>query len=133
VASALIFKGWLEEAMDFHPLVYKLAAGLAVWFVLSAWLFEGGGTTGYLFAVVSLVVLVMVGIPAVLGVVQRTRRRRDEGGGREEGQFGDWASHDVHLSTGPVKGAIATIEAILPIAAVAIGLTIFGVLLHVAR
>src|SRR5260370_39273056 len=99
--------------MDFHPLVYKVAAGLAGWFLLSAWMFDGGGSTGYLFAVVSLVVLVMVGIPAVLGMVQRARRQRDEGGGGE-GQFGDWASRDVDISTGPVKGAIGAVGTILP-------------------
>src|SRR5437588_10407129 len=92
-----------HDAGHFHPWVYKLAAGLAVWFVLSAWLFDGGGSTGYLFGVVSIIVLVMVGIPAVLGLVQRARRQRDEGG-RDEGQFGNWASQDVHISPGPVTG-----------------------------
>ncbi len=72
-----------------------------------------------------------MGIPAVLGMVQRARRQRDEGGGGE-GQFGDWASRDVDISTGPVKGAIAAVETILPIAAVAVGLTVFGLVVHFA-
>src|SRR5260370_15585195 len=116
---------------DVHPVVYKVVAGLAVWFVLSAWIFAGNGTTDYLLAIVSGVILVSVGIPAMLGLTQRANRGRDEHQDHK-GQFGDWASREVHILTGPVKGIFAAVETMLPIAAVAIGMTIFGLVLHFA-
>ncbi len=116
----------------FHPVVYKVLAGLAALFVISSWLFAGHGRTDYLLAVASGVVLVMAGLPALLGLTGRAARRR-RGERAEQGEFGDWASRDVHLSTGPVKGIVAAVETIVPIAAVAFGMLIFGLVLHFAR
>jgi hypothetical protein len=114
-----------RRAGRFHPLVYKTLAGLAVWFVVSSWLFAGHGRTDYLLAVASGVVLAFTGLAALLGMTRREAR--------EKRAFGDWASHDVQIGSGPVKGTIAAIEAIVPIAAVAFGMTIFGLVLHFAR
>ena len=120
-----------RDGGHFHPGVYKILAALAVWFVLSAWIFAGGGMTDPLLVVVSGIVLGMTAIPAVLALIQRARKGREEEG-RADGAFGDWASRDVGIHTGPVKGAIAAIETMLPIAAVAIGMTIFGLVVRVA-
>jgi hypothetical protein len=114
--------------MDFHSGVYKIMAGLALWFVLGAWIFAGGGVTDLVLTVVTLFVLVAVGIPLLLGLTQRARRDRDEHGT----QFGDWVSREVHIHTGPLSGLSATIETTIPIAAVAIGMTVFGVVVHFA-
>src|SRR5262245_6634584 len=118
----------MEEAMDFHPTVYKIVVGLAVWFVLAAWTFAGGGGTDLVLTVVSLFVLVSLAIPTLLALTQRARRGRDE----HDSQFGDWASREVHILTGPVKGIFATVETALPIAAVAVGMTLFGLVVHFA-
>ena len=79
----------------------------------------GGPTDGFLGA---------VGIPLLLGLTQRARRGHEERGT----QFGDWASREVHIHTGPLKGLSATIESLIPIAAVAVGMTVFGVVVHFA-
>jgi hypothetical protein len=113
----------------FHTFVYKLLAGLAVWFVLASWIFAGHGQTDFLLAVVSGIVLVMAGIPGALGLIRYRNRRRQNRAERED-EFGDWAARDVEISTGPVKGGIAAIETIVPIAAVALGMTLFGLVLH---
>jgi len=116
--------------MDFHPTVYKIVAGLAVWFVLAAWIFAGGGITDFLLVVVTGVFIVTLGIPALLALTHRAR-----GGGERGvpgGQFGDWVSREVHIQTGPVKGIFATVETALPIAAVAVGMTLFGLVVHFA-
>jgi len=115
--------------MDFHPTVYKIVAGLAVWFVLAAWIFSGGGTTDFMLVVVTGVFVVTLGIPAMLAL---TRRGRGDPHDVPRGQFGDWASREVHILTGPVKGIFAAIETMLPIAAVAIGMTLFGLVVHLA-
>lgn len=116
--------------MDFHPMVYKIVAGLAIWFVLSAWIFAGGGGTDLVLTVVSLFVLVSLGIPALLALTLR-RRGHDEHA-ELRGPFGDWAAREVHILTGPVKGIFATVETMIPIAAVAVGMTLFGVVVHFA-
>jgi hypothetical protein len=119
-----------EALMDFHPTVYKIVAALAVWFVLGAWIFAGGGATDFLLVIVSGVFLVTLGIPTLLTLTGRGRQGRRE---RESAiQFGDWASREVHILTGPVKGIFATVETILPIAAVALGMTLFGLVAHFA-
>ena len=118
--------------MDFQPMVYKIVAALAVWFVLGAWIFAGGGATDFLLVIVSGVFLVTLGIPALLVLTER--RRTGQHGPHEQGepmgQFGDWASREVHILTGPVRGIFAAVETALPIAAVALGMTLFGLIVH---
>ncbi len=119
--------------MDFHPTVYKIVASLAVWFVLGAWIFAGGGMTDYLLAIVSGVIFVTIGIPSLLALAQRAHHGREETARGEGNRFGDWAAREVHIFTGPVKGKFAAIETMIPIAAVAIGMTVFGLIAHFAR
>jgi hypothetical protein len=50
-----------------HPLIYMIIAGLALWFVLSAWVFFGGA--GYIelaLAVVSVLLFMAFAIPFTL-------------------------------------------------------------------
>jgi len=113
----------------FHPNVYRLLAGLAAWFVLSAWLFAGGGHTDLVLGVVTGLFVMSVGIPSMLARIRRFHRppsvERPE-------RFEQWAERDVDLWTGPVKGKLAAIETLLPIAAVAFGMTAFALVLHFA-
>jgi hypothetical protein len=44
--------------------------------------------------------------------------------------IGGWASRDVEICTGCVKRGTATIEALLPVAAVVIGMMAFGIVVH---
>ena len=45
--------------------------------------------------------------------------------------FRDWAVGDFDTLTGPVKGVNATAEVLLPIAAVAVGMTVLGLVFHI--
>jgi hypothetical protein len=115
----------------FHPYVYRILAGLAAWFVISAWGFAGGGHTDLALTAVTGLFALMVGIPSLLALARRFHPP-DPSAAREEttDRFEQWAERDVDLSTGPVKGKFAAIETVLPIAAVAFGMTAFAVVLH---
>jgi hypothetical protein len=114
----------------FHPLVYKVLAGLALWFVLSAWGFAGGGHTDFVLGVVTLFFLVSVGLPGALALTRRSRRAHSSA--ESEEVFDGWARREIDLFTGPAKGRLAAIEAALPIAAVAFGMTAFALVVHFA-
>jgi hypothetical protein len=45
--------------------------------------------------------------------------------------FRDWSVGDFNTLTGPVKGANAAAEVLLPIAAVAVGMTMLGLVFHI--
>jgi hypothetical protein len=114
----------------FHPYVYRMLAGLALWFVLSAWCFAGGGHTDLVLVVVTGLFSVSVGIPSLLALARRFHPAHLSAE-RTEG-FQQWAERDVDLWTGPVKGKLAATETLLPIAAVAFGMTAFALVLHFA-
>jgi Na+-transporting methylmalonyl-CoA/oxaloacetate decarboxylase gamma subunit len=118
-----------------HDLVYRFIVALAAWLVLSAWGFSFiGSGAGLVLAVVSALIFFMV---ALSGVLRRIWRK--SGGANDAGDMGsarssaiDWLSGDFETHTGTVKGSRATIEIILPIAAVALGLTAFAIIAIVA-
>jgi hypothetical protein len=58
---------------------------------------------------------------------------RNADGARDDSHlsFHDWAVGDFDTLTGPVKGANATVEVLLPIAAVAVGMTVLGLVFHI--
>ena len=118
----------------FHPRVYGLMAGLALWFVLSSWAFAGGGATDLVLVMVTFIFLIGVGIPSLLSRIRHAHRSErpndDESTTGRDIVFGNWAEDDVDLMTGPAKGRLVTVEAVLPIAAVAFGMTAFALVLH---
>jgi hypothetical protein len=109
-----------------HPLVYLAIIGLALWFVLSAWSFAADGYTDWLLVVVSGFILVAVAIPSVLLLVWRNHREPGEDAGQHE-RLRDWAAGDLDTWQDRVKGSNAAVEMLLPIAAVAFGMTAFGI------
>jgi hypothetical protein len=141
-AAFLVLKANLsrEDAMrqpvhhiqgEFHPGVFKAVVLLAALYVLAAWGFAGHGITDMLLAVVSGFFLLSIGLVTLLW---RTRRRnpRIDLGDRvgELDSFRSWVGHDVETSTGPVRGSVAMIETLLPIAAVAVGMMAFALVVH---
>lgn len=116
----------------FHPYVYRILAGLAAWFVLSAWFFAGGGHTDLTLVAVTGLFAMMVGIPSLLARARRAHPPDPSAERAETGAFDQWANRDVDLQTGPVKGKYAAIETALPIAAVAFGMTAFALVLHLS-
>jgi len=115
----------------FHPYVYRILACLAAWFVISAWFFAGGGRTDLTLVAVTGLFAMMVGIPSLLALARRSHPP-DPSADRANrtGSFDQWAERDIDLSTGPVKGKLAAIETVLPIAAVAFAMTAFALVLH---
>jgi hypothetical protein len=121
------------RATTFHPGVFKGAVLLGALYVLAAWGFAGHGVTDMLLVVVSGFFFVSMGLVTLLWLTRR-RHPRDDLGDREcrTDSFGHWACRDVETSTGRVRGSLATIEVLLPIAAVALGMVAFAVVVHFA-
>jgi len=110
-----------------HPLVYQAAIGLALWFVLSAWtLFGGGEYMVSLLGVVTVFMLIAVAIPLVMW---RNGRRFTGSAAKRQG-LRDWLSGDFETWQGRLSGREATIQVLLPLAAVAVGLTAIGIVLQ---
>lgn len=112
-----------------HPLVYTAIVGLALWFVLSAWEFAGDGYTDYLLVVVSGFIFIVVALTSTLWWQWWKNRRRDASQDDQE-SLRAWAAGDLGTWQGRIKGSNAAIEMLLPIAAVAFGMTAFGIVLH---
>lgn len=109
-----------------HPLVYRTMIALTVWLVLSIWvLFDRGGYVGLAFAMVTLFFVVIVAIPLLLWLAWRKAADpRDLP--HDTNAFRDWAAHDFATWTGDLSGREAAMQILLPLAAVSIGMTIFG-------
>lgn len=117
-----------------HPFVYRIHAALLLWMVLAAWGFVGGkaGDLGLALAVVTGLVVVAILIPWTLWRIWRTGRAA--GRAREPGvpSFREWLLGDLETWQAPLRGTDAAVEAILPLAAGAIGMTAFAIVKHLA-
>jgi hypothetical protein len=108
-------------------------AALALWLVLSAWGFAGDGYTDWLLAVVSGFIFIVVALLFVLSQVAKRPRSIDKPDPIGELQrFHDWRAGDFDIWQDRVKGTNATIEVLLPLAAVAFGMTAFAIAFHIA-
>jgi hypothetical protein len=112
-----------------HPLIYTALVGFALWFAAAIWGFDTDGYTAYLLVVVSGFILVAVMLPLILSRVARNDQAPDvdrEG----DHSFRSWAAGDLGTWQDRLKGANAAVEMLLPLAAAAFGMTIFGIVLH---
>lgn len=120
----------------FHPAVYRTMAAFAITMVIAVWAFVGnGGPTTYILAVVSAFLLGSLGLPYLLRTVRRVDRRPWRGSTppAASGQrFGDWAAGDFRIWQGRLGAREAMIQAVLPIAAVGIGMVVFAIAMIVA-
>jgi hypothetical protein len=120
-----------------HPYVYG-AIGIAVlWFALAVWGFRGDGYADYLFAIVTGFIVMAVSVPCILWHVGKkhesaTGSHENDAARHSKISFRDWASADFVISQDRLKGANAAIEALLPLVVAAFGLTIFGIVFHLA-
>jgi hypothetical protein len=109
-----------------HPYVYGAIATLVLWFVLAIWSsFASDGYTDWLLTVVSGFLLIFVAIPFVLSRVSRD----DADDGNPQRTFRNWASSDFDTWQYRLKSWNAALEVLLPMAAIAFGMTAFGVVL----
>jgi hypothetical protein len=116
---------------QFHPIIYGIIIGLCLWLILSVWGFSAPGYTGLVLTVVSLFIFVAVAIPMLLWRISRWRRDgRPDPAARS--RIGDWLAHDFEAWQGRQRGLDAAIEVLLPIAAVAFGMSAFALVLHLS-
>ncbi|WP_131802876.1 hypothetical protein [Mesorhizobium sp. ORS 3428] len=108
-----------------HRWVYYAMAGLAACYALSAWIGFAGGYDEYLLFVVTGFIVMSVALPAIAGRVWRHHRISRPGAAKD---FPDWIAGEFDTGERPVKASTATIEILLPLAAVAFGMTAFAIL-----
>jgi hypothetical protein len=117
---------------ELHPRIYSAVVGLTIWFVLSVWLlFSRGSYEGLTLAVITLFFSVLVGIPLILWLTWRRNAAPHEQNG-DTAPFGEWSANTFETWTGDLSGRHASIQILLPIAAVAIGMTVFGLVFMLA-
>ena len=115
---------------ELHPVVYRSIIALTIWLVLSVWaFFNRGAYVGLTLTMISIFFLIVVAIPVVLWMTWQHNAAPDETGSLAE-SFREWASHDFATWTGGLSGRQAVMQILLPIAAVAIGMTIFGLVFY---
>ena len=120
-----------------HPLIHLAAAGLLIWFVAAAWLlFSGSGYIELALTMISVLVFVAIGTPVALWRGKVTAQRSDvamNGTGKTSESLGAWLQGQFSTWTGQEKGSTAAIEILLPLAAVAFGITALGIAFELAR
>jgi hypothetical protein len=112
---------------QFHPGIYGAAVGLVVWFAAAAWiLFDRHSDIGLPLAMVSVLLLVAMGLPWLLSLVWSRHRMPNE---RHPNSISprDWTTGDFAVWGGRLHGTQAAIDMLLPLAAVAFGLTALGI------
>jgi hypothetical protein len=113
-----------------HPIVYRLIIGLAAWLVLSIWLlFDRGSYVVLILAVITTFFFIAVGVPLMIAFTWW-----HNSGAREPSahaiRFREWLACEFTTRTGVLSAKAAAIQILLPIAAVSIGMTVFGLVLH---
>jgi len=110
-----------------HTRVYAAAIGLVAWFALAAWiLFDRQDDIGLPLAMVSVLLFVAVLIPLALALVWRSHHAPDYRH-PEAISFREWRAGDFAVWGSRVRGTDAAIDLLLPLAAVAFGLTAIGI------
>lgn len=114
-----------------HPRITVLIVVMVLWFAVAVWGFALDRYADYLLAVVSGLILMALAIPYALW--RQNRRVRGDRRAPPE-SLRDWASGEFDTWQDHVKAKNAAAEIMLPIAAAAAGMTIFGIVFHlVAR
>jgi hypothetical protein len=112
---------------QFHPRIYAAAVGLVAWFALAAWiLFDRQNDIGLPLAMVSVLLLVAVLLPWSLSLVWK-RHRMPHQRHPDRTSFHDWRTGDFAVWGSKLRGTHAAIDMLLPLAAVAFGLTGIGI------
>ena len=121
-----------RPVFDFlHPRIYATAVGLVVWFALAAWIlfdheFSKANDVSLSLAMVSVLLLVAVLLPWALFMVWKRHRMPYEGQ-TQNVAFRDWRGGDFEVWGSRLRSMHAAIDMLLPLAAVAFGLTAIGI------
>jgi hypothetical protein len=115
---------------DLHPAIYMALVGLTLWLGLAIWGFGYDGQTDYLLAIVSGFLFIAVAIPSTLALMVHRQKNSDERKSSGEASFREWMAGNFDTWQDRVKGRNAAVEILLPMAAIAIGMTAFAIVLH---
>ncbi len=113
-----------------HPWIYVTLIGLVLWFVLWIWSFAGAGVTDYLLVIVSGFLLVVVTLMLILCRVGHEDRAMDDIKAKADDKpesFHHWAASDFDTDAGRLSSLQAATLILLPIAAAAFAMTVFGI------
>ena len=109
-----------------HPRVYTAIVALTVWLILSAWLFFATGTyTSLALTVVTGLLGVAIGLPLIMSRVGYGLEDAEHSHQRPR-QYRDWAAGEFDAWQTHLGAREATLQVLLPIAAVAFGMTLIG-------
>ncbi len=124
----------LPTGSSLHPRVYTIVIGLSAWFALAVWLFAGKGVADYLLFIVSAFIFISVALPLILASVARTEKVPSGEPPEREFKPQSFRLGDGKLRHwgGRVTGKQAMVQVLLPFAAAAVGMTIIGIVLHLA-
>jgi hypothetical protein len=118
---------------NLHRGVYVTVISLAIWLILSVWLFAGTGVTDYLLFVVSGFIAVVVSLVLILSRVGHKAATSQA----DLPPWREWTQWDFEIGQGGDRSQLsskqAAMQILLPIAAVAFGMTLFGVVLLVVE
>ena len=110
-----------------HPRVYAGAIGLVAWFALAAWiLFDRQDDIGLLLGMASVLLFVAVLVPLALALLWRRYHSPDRSDPQDI-SFRDWRAGDFAVWGSRLRATDAAIDLLLPLAAVAFGLTAIGI------
>ncbi|MPZ58016.1 MAG: hypothetical protein GEU91_16285 [Rhizobiales bacterium] len=110
---------------ELHPYLYLAIIGLTLWLVLAAWtFFDDEPYTGLLLAVVTGFLFIFIALPAMLWLTWR--RNHATANNEHRPPFRDWASREFATWQCRISGREAAVQVLLPIAALAIGMTAIG-------
>jgi hypothetical protein len=113
-----------------HPAVYVALVGLTTWLVLAIWGFGYDGQTDYLLAIVTGFLVIAVAIPSTLALMVHRQSNSDEKRSSAKTSLREWMAGDFDTWQDRVRGRNAAVEVLLPMAAIAIGMTAFAIVLH---
>jgi hypothetical protein len=115
---------------DLHPAIYMALVGLTLWLGLAIWGFGYDGQTDYLLAIVSGFLFIAVAIPSTLALMVHRQKNSDERKSSGEASFKEWMTGNFDTWQDRVRGRNAAVEVLLPMGAIAIGMTAFAIVLH---
>jgi amino acid transporter len=108
-----------------HPLIYTAMVALIAWLVLSVWvLFGSGAYVGLILTMITVFFVIVTGIPTLIWLSWRHNTNPEAQGHAES--FRNWATHPFSTWTETLSGRAAAAQILLPLAAVAFGMTTFG-------
>ena len=116
-------------ARRLHPAIYGIIAALALLFVLGAWGFFAPNDTYYLLEIVTGFVFIAVFLPFQLYRVRRHGHDpRDTS--LSHRSFWNWLDAELDVWQGRIKGRDAAAGILLPVAAVAVGMICFAIIIN---